>query len=55
MSSYQVAARLTKSEHERIQELVKAGLYRCVADFTHEAVRDKLREMEPIGMRDVSL
>jgi len=51
--AYQIAVRLTKVEHERIQEMIRAGLFRSAADFAREAVRDKLREAEPLSVRDL--
>ena len=52
--AYQIAVRLTRVEHERIQEMIRAGLFRSAADFAREAVRDKLREAEPVGVRQLS-
>jgi Arc/MetJ-type ribon-helix-helix transcriptional regulator len=52
--AYQIAVRLTRVEHERIQEMIRAGLFRSAADFAREAVRDKLREAEPLSVRDMS-
>ena len=52
--SYQVAVRLSKADYERVEALVETGLYRSSADFLREAVRDKLREMEIVGVRDVT-
>jgi len=51
--AYQIAVRLTKVEYERIQEMIRAGLFRSAADFAREAVRDKLREAEPLSVRDI--
>jgi Arc/MetJ-type ribon-helix-helix transcriptional regulator len=51
--AYQIAVRLTRVEHERIQEMIRAGLFRSAADFAREAVRDKLREAEPLSVRDI--
>jgi Arc/MetJ-type ribon-helix-helix transcriptional regulator len=51
--AYQVAVRLTRVEYERIQEMIRAGLFRSAADFAREAVRDKLREAEPLSVRDI--
>jgi len=50
----QIAVRLTRVEHERIQEMIRAGLFRSAADFAREAVRDKLREAEPVSVRELS-
>jgi len=52
--AYQIAVRLTRVEHERIQDMIRAGLFRSAADFAREAVRDKLREAEPVSVRDLS-
>lgn len=52
--AYQIAVRLTRVEHERIQQMIRAGLFRSAADFAREAVRDKLREAEPLSIRDLS-
>jgi Arc/MetJ-type ribon-helix-helix transcriptional regulator len=52
--AYQIAVRLTRVEHERIQEMIRAGMYRSAADFARDAVRDKLREAEPVSVRDLS-
>jgi len=51
--AYQIAVRLTRVEYERIQEMIRAGLFRSAADFAREAVRDKLREAEPVSVRDL--
>lgn len=52
--AYQIAVRLTRVEHDRIQEMIRAGLFRSAADFAREAVRDKLREAELVSVRDLS-
>jgi Arc/MetJ-type ribon-helix-helix transcriptional regulator len=51
---YQIAVRLTHSEYGRIEEMIAAGIFRSAADFARKAVRDKLREAEPIAVRDTS-
>jgi len=53
--AYQIAVRLTKTEYERIEEMMEAGMFRSAADFAREAIRDKLREAEPVTMRDTSM
>lgn len=53
--AHQVSVRLAKADYDRIRELVDAGLYRSSADFLREAVRDKLRTMEVVSLRDVDL
>lgn len=52
--SSQVATRLAPIESQRIDELVAGGLYRSSADFAREAIREKLRSMEPAGIKDVA-
>lgn len=52
--AYQIAVRLTKSEFRRIQDMIAAGIFRSSADFAREAIRDKLREAEPVSLREVS-
>ena len=52
--SSQVATRLTSLESRRIEELVAGGLYRSSADFTREAIREKLRSLEPAGIKGAS-
>jgi Arc/MetJ-type ribon-helix-helix transcriptional regulator len=52
--AYQIALRLTKSEYERIEEMIGAGLFRSAADFAREAVRDKLREAEAVSVGNFS-
>ena len=51
---YQIAVRLTKSEHKKIEEMISAGIFRSATDFAREAIRDKLREAEPVSVRNSS-
>ena len=51
----QAAVRLSKSDYEKVQQLVDAGLYRSFADFLREAVRDKLGGMEVISVKKVAV
>jgi len=51
----QVAVRLSRDDYARIRELIEAGLYRSSADFLREAVREKLRTMEVISVRNLDL
>lgn len=53
--AYQVAVRLTRSEFGRIEQMIEAGMFRSAADFAREAIRDKLREAEPVTIRDMSM
>ncbi len=50
-----MAVRLSRTDYARIQELVEAGLYRSSADFLREAVREKLRSMEVVGVQNIDL
>jgi Arc/MetJ-type ribon-helix-helix transcriptional regulator len=50
----QAAVRLSKSDYNKIQHLVNAGLYRSFADFLRDAVRDKLGSLEVVSVRDVT-
>ncbi len=51
---YQIAVRLAKSEYEKIEEMIAQGMFRSAADFARDAVRDKLRETEPISVGSFS-
>ena len=51
--SYQIAVRLSRADFVKIQQLVEAGLYRSLADFLREAVRDRLVSLEVVSVRDV--
>jgi len=52
--AYQIAVRLSKTEYERIEQMIGAGMFRSAADFAREAVRDKLREAEPVSIANLS-
>ncbi len=53
--SMQIAVRLTPIEYERIMEMIDAGMYRSNADFAREAIRDKIRTLEAVSVKDVSV
>lgn len=53
--STQIAVRLTPVEYERIMGMIDAGLYRSSADFAREAIRDKIRTLEVVSVRNVSM
>jgi GTP-sensing pleiotropic transcriptional regulator CodY len=36
-------------------EMIDAGLYRSGADFAREAIRDKIRTLEVVSVKDVSM
>jgi Arc/MetJ-type ribon-helix-helix transcriptional regulator len=50
----QAAVRLSKSDYQKVQKLIDAGLFRSFADFLREAVRDKLGSMEVVSVKEVS-
>jgi len=51
----QIAVRLTPIEYDRIMGMIDAGLYRSSADFAREAIRDKIRTLEVVSVKDVSV
>jgi len=53
--STQIAVRLTPVEYERIMGMIDAGLYRSSADFARDAIRDKIRTLELVSVRNVSM
>jgi Arc/MetJ-type ribon-helix-helix transcriptional regulator len=53
--SRQIAVRLTPIEYDRIMEMIDGGLYRSSADFARDAIRDKIRTLEVVSVKDVSL
>lgn len=52
---HQIAVRLTSVEYGRIMGMINSGLYRSSADFAREAIRDKIRSLEVVSVKDVSL
>lgn len=48
-----IGTKVTQQEYEKINHLIKAGVYLSASDFTREAIRDKLRSTEVIKIRDV--
>lgn len=46
----QVSTKLSKREIAEIQELVRAGLYINVSDFTRDAVRRRLKELKAVSL-----
>jgi len=50
----QIAVRLTPIEYDRIMEMIGAGIYRSSADFARDAIRDKIRTLEVVSVKDVS-
>jgi len=53
--STQIAVRLTPIEYDHIMRMIDAGLYRSSADFAREAIRDKIRTLEAVSIKDASL
>ena len=51
----QIAVRLTPIEYDRIMGMINAGLYRSSADFAREVIRDKIRTLEAVSVKDVSV
>ncbi|MGH9922085.1 MAG: hypothetical protein ACRD38_04985 [Nitrososphaerales archaeon] len=51
----QIAVRLTPVEYDRVNGMIEAGMYRSSADFAREAIRDKIRTLEVVSVRNVSI
>ena len=48
-----IGTKLTPYENEEINKLITAGIYLSVSDFLREAVREKLRAIKVIKVRDI--
>ncbi|MHC1600397.1 MAG: hypothetical protein ACXQS5_06235 [Candidatus Methanospirareceae archaeon] len=48
-----VGTKLTLREIQEIQGLVEANMYISISDFVREAVRDKLRVIKVVKVRDI--
>ncbi|MDR2829824.1 MAG: ribbon-helix-helix domain-containing protein [Methanobrevibacter sp.] len=48
-----VGTKLTPLEHQEINELVNAGMFLSSSDFIREAIRDKLKSIKVIKVRDM--
>lgn len=48
-----IGTKLTHNEFEEINKLIKAGIYLNISDFLREAVREKLKAIKVIKVRDV--
>lgn len=48
-----IGTKVTPREIEEINGLIDAGIYLSVSDFIREAVRDKLRAIKVIKIRDI--
>lgn len=52
-SSKTVGTKLTSRENEEIETLIENGIYLSASDFIREAVRDKLKAIKMIKVRDI--
>lgn len=48
-----VGTKVTSREAREINNLIEAGVYLSVSDFVRDAIRDKLKEIKVIHLRDV--
>ncbi len=48
-----VGTKVTSKEYEKINHLIEAGFFLSNSDFAREAIRDKLKSIEVIKIRDV--
>ncbi|KZX11632.1 hypothetical protein [Methanobrevibacter filiformis] len=48
-----LGTKLTNIEYEAIQEIINAGMYLNSSDFVREAVRDKLKSINIIRLKDI--
>lgn len=48
-----VGTKLTPRESEEIETLIQNGIYLSTSDFLREAVRDKLKAIKVIKIRDI--
>lgn len=48
-----IGTKLTHHEFEEINKLIEAGIYLSVSDFLREAVREKIKAIKVIKVRDV--
>ena len=53
-SSKNLSINVSQHDFEKINELVDDGLFNNVEDFLNEAITEKLGDMEPITLRDIS-
>lgn len=45
--------KLTPFEYNKLQKLVKIGMYLSISDFMREAIREKLEAIEIIKVKDI--
>ncbi len=48
-----IGTKVTQQEYEKINHFIEVGVYLSASDFAREAIRDKLRSIEVIKIRDV--
>ncbi len=48
-----VGTKITPRENKEIQNLIDAGIYLSFSDFIRESIRDKLKAIKVINLRDV--
>lgn len=48
-----IGTKLTPREYEEISDLVDAGIYLSASDFVRESIRDKLKSIRIIKIRDI--
>lgn len=51
--SKMIGTKITHKESQDIKKLIEAGIYLSMSDFLREAVRDKLKAIKVIKIRDV--
>jgi Arc/MetJ-type ribon-helix-helix transcriptional regulator len=51
--TFQVAVRLSEEEYGKIQQLIKAELYKNFAEFLRDAAHEKLGSMEVVSVQQV--
>ena len=49
-----VETKLTQREISEIHDLIEMGIYISISDFVREAIRDKLRAIKVIKVRDIN-
>ena len=52
-SNKTIGTKVTEKEYNKINELISEGLYLNRADFVREAIRDKLKSLNEITLRDI--
>jgi len=53
MESKTIGTKLAKKEYEEISELVNDGIFLSGSDFVREAIREKLKRIKVIKIRDI--